>query len=93
MLSIKEPYQGIYEISESVNGQPSWEKGAEVIWYSPNNNWVMGPTEYVGTTWSSLYATPNSGGLTDDTNEWKYYDSPEWKTSPPGDIDVKCMKY
>ena len=93
MLSIKEPYQGIYEISESVNGQPSWEKGAEVIWYSPNNFWHMGPVEYVGTTWASLYATPNSGGLTDDTNVWKYYDSPEWKTSPPGDIDVKCMKY
>ena len=53
----------------------------------------MGPTEYVGTTWSSMYATPNSEGLTDDTNEWKYYDSIEWKTSPPGDIDVQCMKY
>ena len=92
-------FQGIYEISETVNEKSSWKKGDRAIWYSQDYSWDIGPIEYLGTTISSMYTYPdywgnsNSGGLTDDTLEWKYTDGGVWKTAPTGDISIECMKY
>ena len=93
MLRLKEAYQGIYEISETVNEKPSWKKDDRAIWYTQVHSWDIGPIEYLGTAISTMYAYPNSGGLTDDTNEWKYLDGGEWKTPPTDDISIECMKY
>ena len=99
MLRLKEAYQGIYEISGTVNEKPSWKKDDRAIWYSQVYSWDIGPIEYLGTAISDMYAypgylgNPNSGALTDDTLEWKYTDGGVWKTAPTDDISIECMKY
>ena len=93
MLQLKEAYQGIYEISETVNEKPSWKKDDQAIWYTQVHSWDIGPVEYLGTAISTMYVYPNSGGLTDDTIEWKYLDGGVWKTAPTDDISIECMKY
>ena len=36
-------YQGTYQISETLNGKPSWETSAKAIWYSSDiNAWAIG---------------------------------------------------
>ena len=36
-------YQGTYQISETVNGNPSWKTSAKAIWHSSDiNAWVIG---------------------------------------------------
>ena len=74
MLAINEIYQGIYQISETVNGQPSWKKDNRAIWYTEVNTWDIGPVQYIGSLMSRMYTIPTSGGLTDELNDWKYYD-------------------
>ena len=74
MLAINEIYQGIYQISETVNGQPSWKKDNTAIWYTEVNTWDIGPVQYIGSLMSRMYTIPISGGLTDELNDWKYYD-------------------
>ena len=74
VLAIYEIYQGIYQISETVNGQPSWKKDDRAIWYTEVNSWDIGPVQYIGSLMSRMYTMPTSGGLTDELNDWKYYD-------------------
>ena len=36
-------YSGIYELSTSINGKPSYESGLNTIWYKQNTRqWVIG---------------------------------------------------
>ena len=46
-LAIKSQVRGTYEISNTVNGKPSWKSGnGMVIWYRPGyNRWIIGPTD------------------------------------------------
>ena len=74
VLAINEIYQGIYQISETVNGQPSWKKDDRAIWYTEVNSWDIGPVQYIGSLMSRMYTIPTSGGLTDELNDWMYYD-------------------
>ena len=74
MLANYEIYQGIYEISETINGQPSWIKDNRAIWYTEANSWVIGGLQYIGSLYCKMYTYPSSGGLTDELNDWKYYD-------------------
>ena len=74
MLANYEIYQGIYEISETINGQPSWIKDNRAIWYTEANSWVIGGLQYIGSLTCRMYTYPSSGGLTDELNDWKYYD-------------------
>ena len=74
MLANYEIYQGIYEISETINGQPSWIKDNRAIWYTEANSWVIGGLQYIGSLSCRMYTYPSSGGLTDELNDWKYYD-------------------
>ena len=64
MLANYEIYQGIYEISETINGQPSWIKDNRAIWYTEANSWVIGGLQYVGSLTCRMYTYPSSGGLT-----------------------------
>ena len=74
VLAIYESYQGIYQISETVYGQPSWIKDDKAIWYTEVNSWVIGTVQYIGSLTCRMYTYPSSGGLTDELNDWKYYD-------------------
>ena len=74
VLAIYESYQGIYQISETVYGQASWKKDGMAIWYTEVNSWDIGPVQYIGSLYSRMYTMPTLGGLTDELNDWMYYD-------------------
>ena len=98
MLAINEIYQGIYQISETVNGQPSWKKDNRAIWYTEVNTWDIGPVQYIGSLMSRMYTIPTSGGLTDELNDWKYYDGQgtllrSIETKPREDREFKVVYF
>ena len=43
----KQKFAGDYQISETVNGKPSWKSGENAIWYV-GNNWLIGCLKKLG---------------------------------------------
>ena len=68
-------YQGTYEISDMVNGKPSWifHENKRAIWYD-RGNWNVGFLRNLGTETTKLYS--NGTGDLDPANlpstKWKY---------------------
>ena len=84
----KKEFAGDYQISETVNGKPSWKSGENAIWYVPDgNNWLIGYLNKLGEDESEFFAPNNYGGLADDRNVWKYSDGSTWIT-PSDSNDV-----
>ena len=69
-------FAGDYQISETVNGRPSWKSGENAIWYGPvGNNWLIGYWKKLGENDGEFLAPNIYGGLTDNRNVWKYTSS------------------
>ena len=84
----KKEFAGDYQISETVNGKPSWKSGENAIWYVPDgNNWLIGYLNKLGEDESEFFAPNNYGGLADNRNVWKYSDGSTWIT-PSDSNDV-----
>ena len=67
--------EGLYKISDEINGKPSWVKSNLSIWYIPSgNNWGIGPLDRRGDDYAHIHAKNSFNGLTDNRNVWKYYD-------------------
>ena len=80
-------FAGDYQISETVNGKPSWKNGENAIW-SVGNNWMIGYWNKLGEDDGELFAPNNYGGLADNRNVWKYsVDGRTWIT-PSDSNDV-----
>ena len=79
-------FAGDYQISETVNGKPSWKNGENAIW-SVGNNWMIGYWNKLGEDDGELFAPNNYGGLADNRNVWKYSDGSTWIT-PSDSNDV-----
>ena len=79
-------FAGDYQISETVNGKPSWKNGENAIWYV-GNNWIIGYWNKLGEDDGEFFAPNNYGGLADDRNVWKYSDGSTWIT-PSDSNDV-----
>ena len=42
---------GTYELSENINGKPSWKSETHAIWYHPKfKTWFIGKLSYIGTS-------------------------------------------
>ena len=80
---------GRYERSSDVNGKPSYRNDDNAIWHYGENKWMIGSIDNLGSTTGGIYAVDNLGGLTDEKNEWKYWDN-GWKTGK-NDITVECI--
>ena len=82
---------GDYEISIMPNGQTSWINGDYAIWYN-SGYWLIGNLAVIGEFAGYMYAINDFYGLTDDENEWNYWDGSSW-TSPidPTDIQITCV--
>ena len=82
-------FAGDYQISETVNGRPSWKSGENAIWYEPvGNSWLIGYWKKLGEDAGEFFARNNYGGLTDNRNVWKYtMDDSTW-LSPSDSYDV-----
>ena len=83
--------QGDYQASKAINGETSWVNGANAIWLSSDNNWIIGELTTIGNNpeegW--ILASNTFCGLTDGDNEWSYFVEGSWtKPSDPGNIHI-----
>ena len=85
-------YHGIYMESEVINGKSSWKYNDNAIWYLPNeNNWLIGPSNWIGEDAAYIHASNTFEGLTDYRNQWKYWGGSSWKLSSDSeDVTVTC---
>ena len=64
-------FAGDYQMSETVNGKPSWKSGENAIWYV-GNDWFIGYWNKLGEDDGEFYTSNDYGGLTDNRNIWNY---------------------
>ena len=91
----KKEFAGNYQISETVNGKPSWKSVTTInaIWFLPvQNNWMIGYRSKLGEDDGQIYASNDYGGLSDIHNIWKYtVDDRSWITpSSSNDVIITC---
>ena len=89
----KKEFAGDYQISETVNGKPSWKSGENAIWFLPvQNNWMIGYWNKLGEDDGQFHASNDYGGLSDIHNIWKYtVDDRSWITpSSSNDVIITC---
>ena len=86
-----EYFNGEYEISIMPNGESSWINGDYAIWQN-SGFWLIGDLEYIGELTCLMYAFNDFSGLTDDENEWFYWNGNNW-TSPTNqsDVQITCV--
>ena len=92
----KQKFAGDYQISETVNGKPSWKSVTTInaIWFLPvQNNWMIGYRSKLGEDDGQIYASNDYGGLSDINNIWKYkVDDGPWITpSSSNDVNITCL--
>ena len=89
-LASHESLQGIYQISDLVNGQPSWTSNSHAIWYSLDSySWLIGNLDGIGENYCYIYGHDNNnGGL--DNNQWNYWDGSAWIPASANDIFINC---
>ena len=81
---------GDYEISIMPNGQTSWINSNYAIWYT-SGHWHIGDLAEIGEQWAYIYATNDFHGLTDNENEWHYWDGSSWiSLTDPSDVQITC---
>ena len=84
--------QGTYQLSEEINGKPSWKSGTEAIWYYPDfKEWAIGPLSDIGTSnrgisskYDGEYDCPQQ------VPEWSYWDGTEWQNAGSNDVSLQC---
>ena len=81
-------FQGTYEISDMVNGKPSWifHENQRTIWYHPEQeHWKIGALKNLGKPSSSLHSIVNGDFDPHNipSNKWNYYNSKDkvWKVT------------
>ena len=92
--------QGIYQISDRINGKPSWTSVSNAIpswtsvsnaiWYSLNFGWLIGTQDNIGGDICRIYGADDYGGLDDTNNQWNYYDGSDWVLATPNEININC---
>ena len=81
-------FAGDYQISETVNGKPSWKSGENAIWCNSNGYWMIGYWNKLGEDDGHFYARNDYEGLTDNRNVWKYTKDERTWTTPSDSNDV-----
>ena len=87
----KKEFAGDYQISETVNGKPSWKSGENAIWFLLDS-WMIGYWNKLGEDDGEFHAWDDYGGLSDIHNIWKYtVDDGPWITpSSSNDVIITC---
>ena len=89
VLSEQGNLKGIYQISDPINGKQSWISGLNAIWYQ-QGDWQIGPTDDIGTTFCSMYASDVNGGLDDNDNKWVYWSNNGWDWVDGNEVSIDC---
>ena len=85
--------QGLYAVSDPINGKPTWTLGSHAIWYdSDYNKWRIGFLDDIGTTTCAITAIDDYAGLDDNNNEWKYWAGSDngWIWADANDVVINC---
>ena len=93
-LAVHGDLQGIFQLSLTINGRPSWASSSNAIWNDPKERaWVIGSLEDVGTSKCGI-----SGSFTNEVDDpqnnigWGYYQRGYgWETPDVNDIIVECI--
>ena len=89
-LTSQGSYQGMYQISDPINGKPSWISVSNAIWYSLSFGWLIGTLDAIGEDLCLIYAADDYGGLDDTNNQWNYYDGSNWVSATSNEININC---
>ena len=90
VLSHQGSRQGIYHISDPINGKQSWTSGSTAIWYA-QGRWNIGSLDNIGTGVCGIFGFDDYGGLDDDNKVWKYFDMGNgWLTAGANDVSIDC---
>ena len=82
--------QGMYQISDPINGKPSWTLDPYAIWYSLEYGWLIGRLDYIGQNVCKFYASDDCGELDDSNNQWYYGVGSNWILAGTNDVNITC---
>ena len=83
-------FQGLYQISNQTNGKPSWTLDPYAIWYSLENDWLIGNLDDIGKGVCYIQAKDDYGGFDDANNRWYYWDGNNWILAGANDVNITC---
>ena len=89
-LASQGSFQGIYQISDPINGKQSWTSNSHAIWYLLTDKWLIGDLEKIGEDNAGIYAFDDYGGLDDANNQWTYWDGSNWISAGANDVNITC---
>ena len=96
VLKYERNFQGTYEISDMVNGKPSWifHENKRAIWYHPEQeHWKIGALKNLGKPISSLHSIVNGDFDPHNvpSNKWNYYNSKDkvWKVTDDDGVIIE----
>ena len=90
-LKFKGSLQGMYQISDLIDGKPSWTSVSNAIWYILEYDaWSIATLDYIGDSAAYMFAFDIYGGLDDTNNQWKYWDGSNWILASANDIFINC---
>ena len=81
--------QGMYQISDPINGKPSWTTHSLAIWYW-QGYWNIGYLSNIGTNTVGMFASDDYEGLDDDNNQWKYHVGSDYVLAGANDVSITC---
>ena len=82
-------WQGIYQISDPINGKQSWISGSNAIWYW-QGDWLIGSLEDIGTMVGSMSLFDDHGGLDNENNVWTYWTGYGWFNAGANEVSIDC---
>ena len=87
--------EGTYEISNLVNGKPSWVSNTQAIWFVPKHkDWAIGYKSKIGSSIRGISSLGNHRTVDPDNipgNWWQYYSGNRWSLSNAKDIIIQCI--
>ena len=91
MLAHHGECQGTYELSESVNGKPSWTSQSTAIWYSQDDNdWEIGNLNDIGKNLGVIITNEMLLGA-NENSKWGYNNGEMWKELDTNDFSIECI--
>ena len=93
VLAIQGRYHGTYQLSDTVNGKPSWIMNSHAIWYDNGKvkSWIIGEKKDIGKNLAYIYALSVSEGPDDNSNIWRYTnDNLKWVKTDLKDVSIQC---
>ena len=89
--------EGSYEVSEKINGEPTWVSSSNAIWYSQSSNtWIIGELSGIGEPYGGVFAYEKGGfscpyEATIDVIEFYNSQTDTFEPDISNDITIQCI--